>query len=149
MDFNSIFFQEKLKISISQEDGKVSNETPTPLPKATPGAPNKMMTTARQLSKGSLGLGESKMASTVMSAMGKKAQNSDAKPPPSAPSGPSGGPPKPSGAPPPAGGPPAGTPETPKVNPPNNKKEEEDEPKPSTSRKRHDSQGKHSKFQPG
>ena len=42
---------------------------------SVPGAsnPKKMMSAARQLSKGSLGLGgENSMASTVLSAMGKK-----------------------------------------------------------------------------
>ena len=110
-----------------------------------------MMSNARQLSKNSLGgLGDpkSRMASTVMSAMGKKtAQNSDAtnKPPPTQNPGKSPtGPIKPSpGGPPPAGKPSPG-PSGITKNGTTAKKEEAVavvEPKPSTSRKRHDSQG--------
>ena len=119
---------------------------------------NKMMSNARQLSKNSLGgLGDpkSRMASTVMSAMGKKtAQNSDAtntttntnKPPPTQNPGKSPtGPIKPSpGGPPPAGKPSPGPSGIVTKNGTTSKKEEAVavvEPKPSTSRKRHDSQG--------
>ena len=146
--------------------------TPTPAAKdGKPAAPtkmsavsNKMMSNARQLSKGSLGgLGDpkSKMASTVMSAMGKKtAQNSDANsttnkpnPPttttnPNPGKSPTGPTPTKTGVPPP---PPAGPPTKPSPGPSGitkngtaSKKEEAVvvvEPKPSTSRKRHDSQG--------
>jgi len=162
--------QEKLKVI---EDGKLNetNETvttPSSTPSPAASAPatnkmsavsNKMMSNARQLSKNSLGgLGDpkSRMASTVMSAMGKKtAQNSDAtntttntnKPPPTqnpgkSPTGPS-GPIKPSpGGPPPTGKPSPG-PSGITKNGTTAKKEEAVavvEPKPSTSRKRHDSQ---------
>ena len=41
-------------------------------PCSTTAQPNKMMSAARQLSKGNLGFSESSMATTVFSAMGKK-----------------------------------------------------------------------------
>ena len=121
-----------------------------PQPKEPPSAQNKMMNTARQFSKGSLGLGDSKMASSVMLAMGKKAQKSDA-----APASGGGAPPPNSKPPPNKSGPPAGPPSGPTKPAPEPsepakpmvkpvrlvKKEEDVEPKPGPSRKRHDSQG--------
>ena len=138
-------------MSLQPEEGteKPGNEkAPSgPPPKEPPSAQNKMMNTARQFSKGSLGLGDSKMASTVMSAMGKKAQKSDAAPaagappPNSKPAPNKSGPPGPPGPTKPATEP--SEPVKPMVKPVRLIKKEEDvDPKPGPSRKRHDSQGK-------
>ena len=152
------------------EDGKPNETNENVTTPSTPAAPaaankmsavsNKMMSNARQLSKGSLGgLGDpkSRMASTVMSAMGKKtAQNSDANtntnntkpnPPTTNPNpskSPTAGPPNPSKSPtgPTKPSPAAAGPSGITNNGTTSKKEEAIvEPKPSTSRKRHDSQG--------
>ena len=150
-------FQETLQVSLQPEEGteKPGNEkAPSgPPPKEPPSAQNKMMNTARQFSKGSLGLGDSKMASTVMSAMGKKAQKSDAAPaagappPNSKPAPNKSGPPGPPGPTKPATEP--SEPVKPMVKPVRLIKKEEDvDPKPGPSRKRHDSQGKRLSFSP-
>jgi len=72
--------EEKLKVTPIPEETKAP-ENSEKVNSSVPGAsnPKKMMSAARQLSKGSLGLGgENSMASTVLSAMGKK--NSTATP---------------------------------------------------------------------
>ena len=150
-------FQETLQVSLQPEEGteKPGNEkAPSgPPPKEPPSAQNKMMNTARQFSKGSLGLGDSKMASTVMSAMGKKAQKSDAAPAAGAPPPNSKPAPNKSGPPgPPGPTKPATEPSElvkPMVKPVRLIKKEEDvDPKPGPSRKRHDSQGKEFRLSP-
>merc|ERR1719323_1691946 len=140
--------EETLQVSLQPEEGteKPGNEkAPSgPPPKEPPSAQNKMMNTARQFSKGSLGLGDSKMASSVMLAMGKKAQKSDAAPagtppPNSKPAPNKSGPPGPSGPTKPVSEP--SEPVKPMVKPVRLIKKEEDvDPKPGPSRKRHDSQ---------
>lgn len=64
-----------------ETDAKEAKEDTAPAEGSKKSAqPNKMMSAARQLSKGNLGLGETSMASTVLSAMGKKGQEKEAKP---------------------------------------------------------------------
>jgi len=64
---------EKGPLTTGAQTGAVGSDKPVDKPgSSTTAQPNKMMSAARQLSKGNLGLSESSMASSVLGAMGKK-----------------------------------------------------------------------------
>ena len=126
-----IQLQDKLKVTVIPEEIKANENSEKEKPGNSVGSsatnPKKMMSAARQLSKGSLGLGgESSMASTVLNAMGKKKDDQPVASTSTA------GPTKPT--------PPPPVPPGPSKKEPNSE-DKPTAPPPSMSRKRHDSQG--------